>query len=330
MGLSILSVLFFHNSGVCPEVAFRVFGPGEVGADVLFILSGLGLCHSYNNNVSVLGFYKRRINRVLLPWWFFLLLMELRLHYCNSKFAPMGVLPHVLYYTGVGWWLNPIMHDRSCWYEWYVPTIMLLYMLFPVINKLSTKKIKILLFASVIIVLGLSALNLRDSLNQSYSRIPAFLFGILCYRMRGQEKMDSRGHGKVVYGILFCIGSILYVVGRYILSSEYPFSRCLYRLAFLAMSPIVLMCLCYFLNKFNKIRLFFVWMGSFTLELYLWHVADWQIVLLQPYIPNNYLCFLVSSIVSIVTAYLLSLMLNWVKSAVGLKKSHTNTIHLKS
>ena len=71
-GVAILMVVLYHLMSVdeLQTKALSIFYPGFLGVDVFFLLSGYGLCFSYNKN-TLMNFYFRRMKRIV-P--FFLLL----------------------------------------------------------------------------------------------------------------------------------------------------------------------------------------------------------------------------------------------------------------
>lgn len=73
MGIAIVMVVLYHSMGTYDNRVIRMmFYPGFLGVDIFLLLSGYGLCNSYNQN-SLHTFYKHRITR-LVPLFLFLAL----------------------------------------------------------------------------------------------------------------------------------------------------------------------------------------------------------------------------------------------------------------
>lgn len=71
-GIAILMVILYHLMSLdeLQTKAIAVFYPGFLGVDIFFLLSGYGLCFSYNKNPLNI-FYSRRMKRIV-PLFIFL------------------------------------------------------------------------------------------------------------------------------------------------------------------------------------------------------------------------------------------------------------------
>lgn len=115
---------------------------------------------------------------------------------------PTNFIQAICYYSGIGWWLRPFIETdpHNYWYEWYIPTLLVLYALFPMLYKYSCKKlirhIIVWVFAGSSLIILSSVLRnfygvsnyITNSLSQlhwSYQRVPIFLCGVLIYKVGG-------------------------------------------------------------------------------------------------------------------------------------------------
>ena len=66
MGAAMLMVVFFH-SGIGLQSEFGKFMKemGDIGVDIFFIMSGLGIYYSLYQNGDALQFFKKRVIRIL-------------------------------------------------------------------------------------------------------------------------------------------------------------------------------------------------------------------------------------------------------------------------
>lgn len=122
MGLAMIMVVFYH-------LKTTVFYAGFMGVDIFLFLSAYGLCHSYKKyNLST--FYKHRAKRIV------------------PLFLLLGALANVIYlcfyHHGLSIWdMFCNMTSLNYWklggyiYEWYLCFLLILYLLFPIINKIS-------------------------------------------------------------------------------------------------------------------------------------------------------------------------------------------------
>lgn len=128
MGVSILWIigLHFYMYSAYPENSIWgfLFAKGYLGVDVFLFLSAYGLCFSYNSN-TLPCFYKRRLLR-LYPMY---LLFAIATVLVFGKTYTESRIELVLYQcTGVA-------SFRQTDFEWYVPALIVIYALFPVIYK---------------------------------------------------------------------------------------------------------------------------------------------------------------------------------------------------
>ena len=73
MGIGILDVLIWHmaNCYQLEGLSSQIFGTitRTVFTPVFLFLSGFGIYYSYSNNSNKKEFYKRRLNRLVIPFW---------------------------------------------------------------------------------------------------------------------------------------------------------------------------------------------------------------------------------------------------------------------
>lgn len=128
MGFSILWVILFHFCLYGNLLRFAplnlLFGKGYLGVDVFFLLSSYGLCHSFTKN-SIPEFYRNRFFRLfpVYPLFLFLLLL---MYGATFTFPSWKIF--IFQITGLSCFIDMDI-------EWYIPALILLYVLFPLIYK---------------------------------------------------------------------------------------------------------------------------------------------------------------------------------------------------
>jgi len=152
MGLAMVWVILHHYAIFSSEHAgvFTLFSKGYIGVDIFFFLSMYGCCHSYANN-TLFTFYKNRIKRIY-PMYFLYIALWIGF---NEAFH----LDHVNSYSSM--FINSITsicvigqcHSGVDMFEWYIPALMFLYAIFPLLYKLCEKLSKINTTAIIIILL---------------------------------------------------------------------------------------------------------------------------------------------------------------------------------
>ena len=125
MGLSILAVVLFHLvsfTNTYRGTSITVFLNGYLGVDVFFVLSTFGLCFSFEKN-SIATFYKHRIKRLFPLYLLFLLIVYF-------AFDPYSPLWKIILFQCSGLSVIKALHTDV---EWYTPSIICVYLLFPIL-----------------------------------------------------------------------------------------------------------------------------------------------------------------------------------------------------
>ena len=125
MGIAALWILLFHTwiplagdvSGL-NHVEQYLKQIGCAGVDVFFLLSGLGLVRSYNNN-GTLKFYYRRFKRLAIPFYISVALFAL----LDGTF---NILTYIMNISGYSTFFVNFFAVT-----WFVPAIGLVYLIFP-------------------------------------------------------------------------------------------------------------------------------------------------------------------------------------------------------
>lgn len=141
-GLSALMIIYHHlgNRGVpgltmLPEVMQNILRfillKSNIGVDVFVFLSALGLYYSMEHN-TVLRFYVNRIRRVFVSWF---VIMAPVFIFEDFFLEKDGIVGFILDITTIRYWVdNPNTHT-----PWFVPFIMVLYLIFPLLYYLDKK-----------------------------------------------------------------------------------------------------------------------------------------------------------------------------------------------
>lgn len=273
MGYAILGVLVGHifafgdvetTNGV---KLLNWFG-GLVHTSGFLFLSGFGVCYSLHKNGNIVGFYRRRFYRFLLPFLIMAMPFFIIVCYVNGY----GIIQYFAYISTAEFWINGNYHGM-----WYIAISLFLYVVTPPICKISayitTKTI-----VRDLILLGISILfcycikcyfpTYYDNLSIGLTPLPMFYVGFLL----GDLSRKSIGLSKkAMFGICF-VTALLYFVDTQV-----------YGITFImhCMFGILLACFIFkLLMEYNaKIVLsLFNWLGKYTLELYILHIYYWFII----------------------------------------------------
>ncbi len=128
MGIAIIWIIGLHfymySAFQADSIWGFFFSKGYIGVDVFFFLSSYGLCFSYNNN-SLGTFYRRRAERIFPVYILFVVLTILIF---GKAYSESPFLLFVYQCTGIA-------SFRQTDFEWYVPALIVLYALFPLIYR---------------------------------------------------------------------------------------------------------------------------------------------------------------------------------------------------
>lgn len=304
MGFSILWIFMLHcgNIGLGWYDHIRKFG--WFGVDIFFFLSAIGLCYSFQKKSDVVEFYKRRLTRIIPTWFVVLLGVHIIGLLCNIYLPALPFhVPHTLiqcftWYTGLGYWVGEFVpNPDNYYYEWYVPALLVFYMVFPYLFKQKTMKLVVLVIAFTILSYLLTINHILYTWHFFYQRIPIFLLGIISYRvMMGDDKM--RNIGVSCYCVMFIIGSILWF-----LLENFQINFVLTHIEQL-MIPLFLIFVGRIIDLL-RITTVLAFYGGISLELYLIHLYRRPQYLFSLIINNKPLCIFLSLILCTVVAFLL-------------------------
>ena len=214
---------------------------------------------------SIFEFFKRRIIRIF-P--LYIIICFIYIIIINGT-----AFDYFICVTTFGFWTG------NLWYDWYIPAILLFYLLYPLIAKLLNKfglhfvVILALLILGIISYLQISTdCQFADIRMFALSRFPAFVLGAYCGYLTIQNKEGK--YLSIVFAISGILGFILYmgiVVNTHfsLLSGVRKFLHILYApgLCFLFSAILALS------YKYMKIvNAILSTCGKMSLELYLIHV----------------------------------------------------------
>ena len=151
---ALISILIIHfNATVTGYFTYpsRLFGStlpfgiylGDFGSSLFFIVSGAALCYTAAEPFSVKGFYKKRARAVYPMFWLaWAICFTVRFTTVPGAFAGARGVTLVLtllaldnFAVAAGW----VGADFACVGEWFLGSILFLYLLFPLLLALCRK-----------------------------------------------------------------------------------------------------------------------------------------------------------------------------------------------
>ncbi|MBQ6677273.1 MAG: acyltransferase [Clostridia bacterium] len=207
MGVAALMIFLFHhwtvitpsvfpNHPTLGRVSLFAVTHGHAGVDIFFLLSGIGLVWAADKS-SVGRFYIRRIKRVYIP---FLICYAVLFLLTGQSF--LRWLQVVNGYT--------FLFENMYSVLWFVPAVLILYLLFPLYNFLLKKlRFTVLVTVAAIGIWYLcSLLPIRYDLYGFYNRIPVFLIGVMLGRLEKDGKFPKSKLFYLAGPVLFAAGVV--------------------------------------------------------------------------------------------------------------------------
>lgn len=273
MGYAILGVLVGH---------ILVFGDVESSSFInvlswlsglvhtagFLFLSGFGVFYSLHKKGSAWDFYKRRVERFMLP----ILLLALPFYILVCYVNGYGLLQYLSYISTAEFWLHGNYHGM-----WYIAVSLLLYVITPPICKLFSW-LKVTEMARDIILICLAVgicYSIKCYFPTYYEQesiglgpLPmfyvGFLFGDLSQSKEGQNTFLAFG--------LCLVVAVLHFIDVPVYGLEFILQR---------LFGILLVCLVFklLMDCQAKFLLYiFNWLGKYTFELYILHLYYWFLI----------------------------------------------------
>ena len=174
MGIAAIMILICHASvyGVSlPTNIKKIFTLGNLGVEVFFLLSGIGISYSLNGNKPLSQWYIKRYIRILLPymviafpWYTFRLII-----YHES------ITTFFLNITTFNYWLY---HKGA----WFVAVLLPLYLISPILNHLLHGKgswLWLIIFVTFTSLLSLiKSEGIVENIIFAVHRLPLYFIGL--------------------------------------------------------------------------------------------------------------------------------------------------------
>lgn len=323
MGLAILWVMFFHSSiDINNSILNMVKRIGYGGVDIFLMLSGLGLYYAYKKNNNIILFYKRRILRIL-PTYLPVVVVFCVLLYINSTISFETLIMNI---TTLSFWFN-----TSYRFDWFIPAIIALYLIAPIIlqiffNKETNKSRYNVISICILIALVLSILIINSEMSYLLiftSRIPIFCIGIIIGYFSDTKKNISSIH-LFVNILLLVIGCVLLIV--FIEKFEnhlWSYGLWWWPFMFITVPLCIIIGICIdFIKCITELK-FINFCGNHSLELYLFHERILSLVSAKfvnlDKITINLVCIIITFIMAFMWKKVISYIFKFnIKKKLGL------------
>ncbi|MBR2835361.1 MAG: acyltransferase [Coriobacteriales bacterium] len=337
-GLCIVWIVFFHATAINKvydlyyEPGFRwlynIVGMGNVGVDIFLFLSGISLYYSFSKNPNTKQFYTKRLIRIVPAVW----LID-GIYWFIRYVVLKGDMGNFLSrMSTMRFWITG---DETIW---FVSTIIVLYLLYPLIYRWLYCKPKGIIWrfvALLALTYGMIALVATclpawyDKVEVGLTRFPVFMMG--CFA--GKYVKECR-HINWVFILLAVVCSCLFFVIIHMKVFTGMYKRFFYAFGGVSLTFTFTLFfeLCTRITKNPDLGLikFFTWVGGFSLELYLSHIMLNQVLRLQDfYVKGDFIQYAAMACCALVVAWTAKKIIDIVLKKHTLKlRQQTNEAHI--
>ncbi|MBQ3265375.1 MAG: acyltransferase [Ruminococcus sp.] len=276
MGAAMMWIMWFHSAFTGKTEVFHfIHNIGFYGVDMFLLVSGLGLYFSMRKSKSVGEFYKKRAVRILPAY-----LIVTICWYAFYK-TEIGFTDKLLSILGINYFRGTI-YGRPEYFDWFLPTLFVLYLLTPLYDmlfqKASVKWKFTLLCMSVSPLLCIVFYHTgQQVLYGSTVRIAVFLVGYWIGWFLYEKREEDKASWMVHLPLLFVGIALVYYIQTYIKNPTvfwglncYP--ALLAAPALCAVLGAVFLLAEKYLKIVGKVLLLpFYICGKYSLEIYLFH-----------------------------------------------------------
>ena len=218
MGVAMLLIILFHIPLGRGDAFFGLHRLGNVGVDMFFFLSGMGLWFAWKKlsgesaGGELLVFYRRRFARIMPAW-----LIMASLFYVPDFLGPHKYSPTLLNLLGdITLNLDFWRYDELTF--WYIPAIMAFYVIAPFYMELIRRHpvyrwLPVLAVMWCVIVQWVTPIHQAvGHLEIFWSRVPIFLIGVnIGEQVREKQKIDGSAFWLVLLLFVAAFTASLYL-----------------------------------------------------------------------------------------------------------------------
>lgn len=291
---------------------------GAWGVSLFFVISGAALMYTYENDFSVMNFYKKRIISIYPMWWL-AYLGGITFWFLKYKtYNPWEVPDHegwkvILSVLGFDQYFAAVTTTFSIVGEWFLGCIILLYIIYPILRKIVLEPRRyawvwpILLFLYFVGIY--TDINPLPTVNKIFVRVPEFMFGMIFAKYLKNNKLCG-------LQLIACIVLVLNLVLKPSISSHI-------QTTYVGIASFL--CLVFVASYLHKIRLIHIcssWICKYSYAIYLiHHIIIYQITgmydLNNISRMDNYVLFVVTCEVIIVFSIILYRMNRYILNGIN-------------
>lgn len=295
MGFATILILLCHiqSSGIeVSAVVGKLLSYGNLGVEIFFFLSGVGMYYSLSKNNNFFSWYKKRYLRILLPYciisipWF-VLIDILGKNSFEAFFLDLSTLSYWLYHKGA----------------WFIAALIPLYAITPLLVKYLNSRCGVYLFI-VLMIFTISA-ELIDfegiwgNIFFVIKRLPCFFCGIYIGQFVKTKYKISYFKGLII--ILVFI-SVIRLLGGWWWPAVF----------------IIMPFMCKVFENISFVTKFFRFMGNISLESYVMNICllDLYKKNIFIYSESEFIDYFIIVVVGTIAAYLVNKVAHYLSQQI--------------
>jgi peptidoglycan/LPS O-acetylase OafA/YrhL len=306
MGVAMLFIILFHVDLDRWNYFFGLRRIGNIGVDIFFFLSGVGLWFSWVKSQDWKRFYKRRFVRIYPAW----LIIACLYYIPRFRGGDLMAWTDLVGDISINWdfWL----HGELTF--WYIPATMMLYLFAPPYMELIRRH-PVYRWLPVVMVMWCILVQWVTPIHQAvnhleifWSRVPIFFIGINMGEMvRRKDRLDGAGIWMIILMFVMSLASSIFLEQE----RHGQFPLFIERMLYIPLTVTVILMLNRIFRRLpDRLNGFFRFVGALSLECYLIHIHfvldyiphGWS------YWPTFFLCLVVTLPLAWVLAKLVGLV----------------------
>lgn len=311
MGLAMIFIVLFHIPLSRLDPFFGLRRMGNIGVDMFFFLSGIGLWYSWTRNPDYRQFFLRRYLRIYPAW----LIMASLYYIPRFRGGDIMAWADLVGDIAINWdfWL----HDELTF--WYIPATMMLYLFAPAYMNLI-RRVPVYRWLPVAMIMWCVAVQWVTPIHQAaghieifWSRVPIFFIGIgMAEAVRRKVSLERDAIWLVALVFALGLGTSLYL--EQMKHGQFPLF--IERMVYIPTTITALLLLGLVLRRSpERLRQGLRFVGAVSLECYLIHIH-----FVLHYLPKSWSywpTFLACFAITLPLAWLLGKTAEWISAQLS-------------
>lgn len=320
MGIAMIFIFLFHVALPRSNMFFGLRRIGNIGVDMFLFLSGIGLWFSWMKHPSLKRFFKRRYLRIYPAWLIIACLYYIPHFHGHSLHAWIDLFGDIT----INWdfWLHNELNF------WYIPAMMMLYLLAPPYMELIRRHpvyrwLPVVMILWCILVQYVTPIhNAVGHIEIFWSRVPIFFIGInMGEAVRRKDKMDGTSIWLILMVFVMTLSASIFLEQK--LHGHFPLY--IERMLYIPLTITTILILNRVFRRtpkwFNSI---FKFVGALSLECYLIHIHF--VLDYLPKVWGYWVTFIICVLITMPLSWVLSKIVNYISNFI--EKNIWTTKHI--